>query len=204
MPQIGHVLLARLLSDACANLQRATSGAAGAAAAAAAVATAAANREPVHLKLTEKVSASVKRDGVLESAEIAGSVNLNIADPKLNTITLHARNEDTTGVQLQVHPHLDKAAWQSESVLRLKNAQKPFPANRDIDILKWLVPLKEEAALPLTRKPLPPPARAYASALFAVTVWPNESSSGCTVNIEYTLQIERLTLSNIEISVPLP
>ncbi|KAI6230370.1 Coatomer subunit delta [Aphelenchoides fujianensis] len=86
------------------------------------------------------------------SAEIIGSVNLNITDPALNTVVIHAQNADKSGAQLQVHPHLDKAAWTGQSVLRLKNPQKPFPVNRDVDILKWRVQLKEEAALPITRE----------------------------------------------------
>ncbi|KAI6240606.1 Coatomer subunit delta [Aphelenchoides fujianensis] len=116
------------------------------------------------------VVATVKRDGVLESAEIIGSVNLNITDPALNTVVIHAQNADKSGAQLQVHPHLDKAAWTGQSVLRLKNPQKPFPVNRDVDILKWRVQLKEEAALPIT-----------------LTVWPNEASNGCTNLLLWTI-----------------
>ena len=196
-------------------LQRASNT--GAAAAAAVAAAATVNRESVHLKLIEKVIATVKRDGNLESAEIAGSVNLNIADPAFNTITLSTRNEDAAYAQLQahphfdkllVHPHLDKAAWQAEAVLRLKSAQKPFPPNRDIDIIKWKVPFIAESALPLTRRFFPSlnciKSQNPYCRLLAVTVWPNESSNGCTVNIEYTLQIERLALSNVEITIPLP
>ncbi|KAI6182080.1 Coatomer subunit delta [Aphelenchoides bicaudatus] len=145
------------------------------------------HREKVHLKSVEKVSATVKRDGVLESAELFGSITLNVTDPEFNTVAIQVNNNDKHGSHLQVHPNLDKNAWQKSSTLRLKSAQKPFPTSTDVGILKWRLSLKEEDSLPL-----------------ALNVWPNESSSGCTVNIEYTLQQPHLTLNNVKITVPLP
>lgn len=109
-------------------------------------------REKVHLKSLEKISAVVKRDGVLENAEIFGSITLNLTDPEFNTVAIQVNNNDKTGAHLQVHPNLDKKAWQSESALRLKSAQKPFPVNVDVGILKWRLQLKDEDSLPLSCK----------------------------------------------------
>jgi len=144
-------------------------------------------RERVHLKSIEKISAIVKRDGVLESAEIFGSITLNINDPEFTTAAIYVANNDKTAAHLQVHPNLDKNAWQAKSLLRLKSAQKPFTVNVDVGILKWRLQLKDEGMLPL-----------------ALNVWPNESASGCTVNIEYTLQLSHVTLNNVKITIPLP
>lgn len=110
------------------------------------------HREKVHLKSLEKITATVKRDGVLEKAEILGSITLNITDPEFNTVAIKVNNKDKTGAHLQVHPNLDKNVWQSESALRLKSAQKPFPVDVDVGILKWRLQLKEESSLPLARK----------------------------------------------------
>lgn len=100
----------------------------------------------------EKISATVKRDGVLENAEIFGSITLNITDSEFKTVAIQVNNNDKTGAHLQVHPNLDKKAWQSESALRLKNADKPFPVNVDVGILKWRLQLKDEDSLPLARE----------------------------------------------------
>jgi len=37
-----------------------------------------------------------------------------------------------------------------------------------------------------------------------VNCWPNVTSSGCDVNIEYELQADELELDDVVISVPLP
>lgn len=44
------------------------------------------------------------------------------------------------------------------------------------------------------------------SIYFNITVncWPNVSSNGCDVNIEYELQAEELELNDVVISIPVP
>ena len=39
---------------------------------------------------------------------------------------------------------------------------------------------------------------------FAVNCWPNETSSGCDVNIEYDLEKEDMELNDVVISIPVP
>lgn len=91
----------------------------------------------------------MKRDGVLENAELFGSITLNITDQEFNTVAIQVNNNDKHNAHLQVHPNLDKTAWQRSSALRLKSAQKPFPVNVDVGILKWRLQIKEEDSLPL-------------------------------------------------------
>ena len=45
-------------------------------------------------------------------------------------------NNDTRGLQTQTHPQVDKEAFRSQSTIRLKNAQKPFPVNTDVGVLR--------------------------------------------------------------------
>ena len=40
--------------------------------------------------------------------------------------------------------------------------------------------------------------------LFSVNCWPNETGSGCDVNIEYELEREEMELSDVTILIPLP
>ncbi|KAK0413151.1 hypothetical protein QR680_006628 [Steinernema hermaphroditum] len=143
-------------------------------------------RESVHIRFQEKFSATVTRDGGLESGEIQGTAMLNVSDSSLVTVQLKMSNRDQHGATPQVHPNLDKKLWQSSSMLKLKNTDKPFPCNVDVGVLKWRLQLADEEQLPIT-----------------INCWPNENPDGCSVSIEYTLQTEQ-TLKNVTIAIPLP
>ncbi|VDD94412.1 unnamed protein product [Enterobius vermicularis] len=144
---------------------------------------------PVHVKAEEKISAVISRDGGLESCEVLGNVALSIAEKQFSTVMVQMANNDKRGAQLQVHPNLDKKEWQQKQLLKLKSAQKPFPVNQDVGVLKWRLLVSNEEDLPITCE---------------VNCWPNENPDGCVVNIEYTLQAEDMTLNNVTIVIPLP
>ncbi|VDO25463.1 unnamed protein product [Onchocerca flexuosa] len=145
------------------------------------------SRAPVHIKIEEKLSASVSRDGGLESGEVVGSASLLINGPQFATVCVQISNNDKHGAQLQVHPNLDKKEWLQKSLLKLKSVQKPFPVNMDVGVLKWRLLLNSEEMLPIS-----------------INCWPNENPDGCVVNIEYTLQAENMTLNSVVIIIPLP
>jgi hypothetical protein len=65
---------------------------------------------------------------------------------------LNIYQKDKFTTSFKVHPNLDKKAWQSSSILRLKSEQKPYPVGADVGILKWSVQLPDEDSLPITRK----------------------------------------------------
>lgn len=113
-------------------------------------ASAEADRLPVQFKCIEKLNAFITRDGALKSCEVTGSVSLYLKDNKYSTIETKMINEAKENVLFQVHPNLDKAVWQSNSVLRLKSAQKPFPVNIDVGVLKWRNKIVDESDLPLS------------------------------------------------------
>ncbi|KJH41857.1 adaptor complexe medium subunit family protein [Dictyocaulus viviparus] len=144
-------------------------------------------REIVHVRVEEKMTATVSRDGGLQGAEILGVVSLSVAASEFNTVAIQMHNKAPGGAQLQVHPNLDKKDWQTSAMLKLKSANKPFPVNNDVGVLKWKMVLIEEEQLPI-----------------ALNCWPQESPDGCQVNIEYTLQREDLSLENVTITIPLP
>ncbi|KAF1762742.1 hypothetical protein GCK72_011004 [Caenorhabditis remanei] len=145
-------------------------------------------REAVHVRTDEKINARVSRDGGLEApTEVTATVSLSIASPDLNSIAIQMDNKSEAGTQLQVHPNLDKKEWQTSSILKVKPNGKPYPVNSDVGILKWKMVLAEEEQLPIS-----------------LNCWPQESSDGVQVNIEYTLQREDITLNNVRIIIPLP
>ncbi|KAM3723640.1 putative coatomer subunit delta [Dirofilaria immitis] len=145
------------------------------------------SRAPVHIKIEEKLSASISRDGGLENGEVLGSASLLINGSQFATICVEMSNNDKYGAQLQVHPNLDKKEWLQKSLLKLKSIQKSFPVNIDVGVLKWRLLLSSEEMLPIS-----------------INCWPNENPDGCVVNIEYTLQAENMTLNSIVIIIPLP
>ncbi|KAL2085837.1 hypothetical protein ACEWY4_019157 [Coilia grayii] len=145
------------------------------------------NTESVHLKVEEKVSLSCGRDGGLQSMEVLGIITLQISDDKNSRIRLHVANNDKKGAQLQTHPNVDKKLFSSESLIGLKNAEKSFPLNNDVGVLKWRLQTTDESLIPLT-----------------INCWPSESSTGCDVNIEYELQEDSLELKDVVVAIPLP
>lgn len=62
------------------------------------------------------------------------------------------KNNAPEGVTIQTHPNLEKKDWLSSSLLKLKSANKPFPVNQDVGVLKWRITLAGEDQLPLTCK----------------------------------------------------
>lgn len=146
------------------------------------------NQENVHIRLEEKITAILERDGAVSKFGVNGFVQLHINDENTTKIKIQMLNSDSRGVQLQTHPNIDKKKWQESAVIGLKNPDKGFPVGQDVGVLKWRLTNTDEDYLPLT-----------------INCWPNETGSGqCDVNIEYELQAEDLELQDVSIEIPCP
>ncbi|VDO94240.1 unnamed protein product [Soboliphyme baturini] len=146
-------------------------------------------RTLVHVQVEEKLNFVQKRDGGIQNFEVHGIVTLRISDDACSKIRIQMESRDSKGIQLffQTHPNLDKKLFQTNGILSLKSLSKPFPVNSDISVLKWRFQSTEDTFLP-----------------FSINCWPSETSSGCEVSIEYTLENEDMELNNVQISIPLP
>jgi len=51
---------------------------------------------------------------------------------------------------MQTHPNVDKKLFTNDSVIGLKQANRSFPINNDIGVLKWRLQTVDEALLPLS------------------------------------------------------
>ncbi|XP_037074313.1 coatomer subunit delta-like [Pollicipes pollicipes] len=143
--------------------------------------------EPVALLVSEKLTLVATRDGGLQNLELHGQMTLRITDESLARLQVQLVNNDSRGMQTQTHPQVDKEAFRSQALIRLKNAQKPFPVNTDVGVLRWRYQTTDESAIPLS-----------------INCWPSENgSNGCDVNIEYSLEDKSMELSDVVISVPL-
>lgn len=146
-----------------------------------------AQQESVHLKISEKLSLVAGRDGGLQSMEVLGMIMLRISDPALARVRLVLANNERRNVQFQTHPNVDKALFNDESILGLKQAGKSFPANQDVGVLKWRLATSDVSLMPLT-----------------INCWPSENGGKCDVNIEYELQQDYLELQDVVITIPIP
>jgi predicted RNA-binding protein Jag len=141
----------------------------------------------VHLKVTERLSVVAGRDGGLQSMELLGMVMLRISEQQFSKIRVMVDNRDQRSLQFQTHPNVDKALWNSEGQLGLKQPNKPFPLQQEVGVLKWRMQTTDESLMPLT-----------------VNCWPSENAGKCEVNIEYELQQPELELTDVIISIPCP
>jgi len=146
------------------------------------------NQEAVHIRLEEKCTAIVGRDGEVGKFSIAGFVHLHVNDESSTKIKIQMINKDQRGVQLQTHPNIDKKQWQQSALIGLKNPDKPFPIGQDVGVLKWRMQQQDEDYLPIK-----------------IVCWPNDTGSGsCDVNVEYDLQFDDLELLDVSITIPVP
>lgn len=144
--------------------------------------------DEVHLRVEDKLTVRIGRDGGLQTFELAGLLTLRVSDEKYGRIKIFLDNNDQRGIQLQTHPNIDKDLFRNKSQIGLKNPAKPFPMNTDVGVLKWRYTTQDESAVPLT-----------------INCWPSENGEGgCDVNIEYELENTKLELQDVTIAIPLP
>ncbi|XP_052747927.1 coatomer subunit delta [Galleria mellonella] len=147
------------------------------------------NQKDVHLRFEERLNLIAGRDGDIQSFELSGLLTLRISNEQFGRIHVHVDNKDTRSLQLQTHPNVDKESFRSQGVIGLKQAQRPFPLHSDVGVLKWrLTGANDDKLAPLS-----------------VNCWPSEGANGsCDVNIEYELEQDHLTLTDVNINIPLP
>ncbi|NP_001171791.1 coatomer subunit delta [Saccoglossus kowalevskii] len=146
------------------------------------------NTESVHVRVEEKISLTVGRDGGLHNMEVHGLVLLRISDEQFGRIKIAINNNNTKGAQLQTHPNVDKKLFAANSSIGMKNPAKPFPLNNDVGVLKWRLQTQDDSYMPLS-----------------INCWPSENSEGgCDVNMEYTLEQDDLELQDVSFAIPLP
>ncbi|KAI8614843.1 Mu homology domain-containing protein [Chytriomyces sp. MP71] len=141
----------------------------------------------VHIAIDERISARVSRDGGLETMEVKGKMELKVSDPGKAMIRVALQNAYSETIQFTTHPNVDKALF-ATGVIGLRDPSRPFPVNQALPIVKWRFLSKDDNHLPLS-----------------INCWPSPSGNGsCDVNIEYELQVDRLELRDVTISIPYP
>lgn len=142
--------------------------------------------ESVHVSAEEKLKVIVNRDGGLKTMELTGMLTLKIGSEDASKVRLHLAGPARQDTVLQTHPNIDKALFNGRRQVGMKQADRPFPVNTDVGVLKWRFVTEDEACVPLM-----------------INCWPSENNSGgCDVNIEYELEDDSLELRDVEITIP--
>eukprot|EP00126_Sphaerothecum_destruens_P007139 Sdes_comp19706_c0_seq1m11633 len=145
-------------------------------------------REAIHIRIEEKISMNALRDGGLESLEVKGDLYVLITEPEKSKIRIALRISDDKGFQFKTHPNIDKRLFTQDSVIGLKDASRSIPVHSEQGVLKWRLQTTDESLIPLT-----------------INCWPSVNpDKSCDVNIEYELEQDRLSLTNLLVLIPLP
>ncbi|KIY98750.1 Coatomer subunit delta-1 [Monoraphidium neglectum] len=142
--------------------------------------------EPVFAAIDEKLSCILSRQGGVESLEVQGTLSLIVASEADAYIRAKVRQGANQGYQFKTHPNIDKAAYNSEGVLGLKDPSRPFPTGTELGVLKWRYQSRDESLVPLT-----------------INAWPSAAGSETYVNIEYESGAP-FDLQRVVIAIPLP
>jgi hypothetical protein len=145
---------------------------------------------PVSLLLEEKISVQMNREGGVESCDVKGTLTVT-ANTELGSMVFATVNKAalaaqcTTGWSFATHPKVAKPQYEKEGKLGLKDSDKGFPLNRPVGVLRWSYSSAD--AVPIT-----------------VNCWPEDMGDGTfTVNAEYELQRSDMTLTDVNILIPL-
>lgn len=144
--------------------------------------------DPLTLSVEEKLNVTLKRDGGLSNFDVQGTLSLQILEEKDAYIQVQVESGDNPSVLFKTHPNINKELYSNESILGLKDPNRPFPTGQGdgVGLLRWRMQSTDESVVPLT-----------------INCWPSVSGSDTYVSIEYEAS-SMFDLQNVVISVPLP
>ncbi|CAO0796402.1 unnamed protein product [Mucor circinelloides] len=146
-----------------------------------------AEQKPIHINIEERVSMTANRDGDLDQLDIRGVLTLRIADPSSAQICFKIQANDDSAIQFKTHPNVDKSSFKQERSIQMRDLNRPFPVNQNLEVVRWKFTSQDDTDVPLT-----------------VNCWPSPAGDGtCDVNIEYELEAD-LELHDVVITLPLP
>lgn len=145
-------------------------------------------QHPVMLAITEKVSAKISRDGLIELFEIKGNLNLTAMNDDVANCTIKLKSiGNASEFSFNTHPKINKPLYDKSTILQLKDQTKGFPSGRPVGILKWTNTISNEDMLPLK-----------------INCWPEEEGRGqMNVSIEYAMDLPNIELHDVKVHIPL-
>lgn len=110
------------------------------------------NQQAVHIDIEERVSVTANKDGGLEQMEVRGVLTLKISDPSSARISLALKASNDSSIQFKTHPNVDKSAFKDQHIVQMRDLSRPFPANQNLEVVKWKMSTRDETSVPLTSK----------------------------------------------------
>ncbi|KMT03187.1 hypothetical protein BVRB_8g197370 isoform B [Beta vulgaris subsp. vulgaris] len=144
--------------------------------------------DPLTLTVEEKLNVTLKREGGLSNFDVQGTLSLQILEEKDAYVQVQVESGGNPSVLFKTHPNINKELYSNESILGLKDPNRPFPSGQGdgVGLLRWRMQSTDESVVPLT-----------------INCWPSVSGSDTYVSIEYEAS-SMFDLQNIVVSVPLP
>lgn len=84
--------------------------------------------------------------------EVKGVLTLKISEPSNARISLALSASADPSIQFKTHPNVDKNAWKDQHIVQMRDLSRPFPANQNLEVVKWKLSTRDETAVPLTSK----------------------------------------------------
>lgn len=142
--------------------------------------------EGVHIKVSEKLQASLNKEGDLDSVELKGELVVVVSDEEHGDIRVQLKQGRNDNFKFTPNiKYLNKKQFSTSNVLSLKKNQA-FPPRTTVQALRWHLPKADESIVPLT-----------------ISLFIEKSEEAVEVFIEYSLQSEDAELSNVRIAIPL-
>jgi hypothetical protein len=106
----------------------------------------------VHIQMKEKITASLSREGALQSFELSGDMNLLVSDSSNSKIRLTLVDEPDihTDVQFKQHPNVAKFLPDESKVISMKDSGRGFLVGQPLAVLKWRYKGSDERWIPLS------------------------------------------------------
>ena len=147
---------------------------------AAAAPSASSSADGIHVKVEEKISATLNRDGGATAVDVRGDLFITISDAQLASVRL-LLGRFSDDYSFKTHPNINKNMFTSDRVLVIKD-QKPYPTHQTLGIVKWRLQNPGKVRAPIS-----------------VTCWPGDTNA----TVEFELENLQATLNNVTIAIPL-
>ncbi|KAJ4850746.1 hypothetical protein Tsubulata_019312, partial [Turnera subulata] len=111
--------------------------------------------DPVTLTVEERLNVTLKRDGGMSNFDVQGQLSLQILNQEDGQIQVQIETGGNPGVIFKTHPNMNKELFANESILGLKDPNRPFPTGNagdaaGIGLLKWRMQTNDESMVPLS------------------------------------------------------
>lgn len=134
-------------------------------------------QQAIHLRVEERMSATLNRDGGVVKFEVKGELSIHIADAQLANVRMLMKPYNTD-FSFMPFPTINKDAFLNDRVLTQKEG-KVFKTHQTVPVIRW----RSDSG----------------SAPISVLCWP----TGDSASIQYELADPSVTLYNVTISIPI-